>query len=65
MKQGTVTSAGSVTYGPAYDQLERARNMITNATFNPLPSVEAQTEVVRHLEAVRDLYRKAHDEANQ
>jgi hypothetical protein len=51
--------------GPAYEQLERVRNVLRNAEFNPLPDAAEQRSVVMALEIARDTYRAAHDRAER
>lgn len=45
----------------AYDLLERAHNLLSNAYLNPLPDKFEQQCVIADLVRVRVLYRRAYD----
>lgn len=52
-------------HGPAYEQLERVRNLLTNAECSPLSDADDQAAALYHLTQVRAIYRRAHDEQNK
>ncbi len=61
MKRPTLKQPHKVLDPKAYDQLDRVRNVISNAELAPLANEADQAAVLYHLKEARAIYRCAWD----